>query len=183
MSTKDKNKKPVLSLLKLLKSTNEKEVLQGIGKSRDLMNNEILDELIILSFQKSYASDVLDIFNTIKLEKHYHYLIEAIDLTWSEEQLEAWGPVLWTSGHNPAIHVQKISQLAVLGYPALLIECFSAFDSMEGPFDLDQVTDAQIILNEYLINGGGTSVDPLIESMLGKLQEWENEEDWSGFQE
>lgn len=141
-------------LHKLLQSTKPAEVKQGIAALSTNGNEQTIDVLLDLMMLHNDDPELLELFSAplreIKHKKASVRLLERL----SDEN---FNPIrrqmisgAWNSGLNMDAHIHILASIAIKGDYETAIECMTAIDQMVLPVDEASLSEAQLILGEWL---------------------------------
>lgn len=160
---------------KLLASSKETDHLEGLKQIRskgDASSIPVMLELTISAHASPKVKlEIFGMLKEIKVRGAEQPLIDALlDNRFETIRAELLSAI-WCSGLNPVKGVHVISQIAVSGSLVIAIECMTVIDNLEPPFDDTSLSEAQIILGNYLNNNPHPELEPIIRSMFNTVNQ------------
>ena len=171
MSTKQR----VLNQLKEdLSSSNDSVITKALTKTRAKGNEQLLDPLIELytkTENQKIKEEIKSIFSELKNKDILDFLIPHL----SEGNNEVKELILfsiWSSGIDMTDYIPELIEASCSGDYMVILEALTVLENLEGPFNEDDLFQANTLLQQYLYESEDSKEKELIKSMYDIVLEF-----------
>ena len=161
-SSKAKQKKKVLELLKQLDHSEPKEVIKAINGLKTHGNETVIEPLIKLhskSSNNAIKAEIENLLNSVKSTKVVEEVINClVDNTYKNSH-QAILSSIWNSSLDYSSYLDEIVVASINGDLMEAMECLTIFENLEGEITEEKILNPLLTVNQFLNDNSG-SEDP-----------------------
>lgn len=172
MATAKEKKKKLEQLKKDLFAGDNRLVLKALKDSRKHGNVELVAPILEVfrdNKDERIKAEAADILSTLKVSGADTAFMESLKSDrFSEVHKEILG-FMWSSGLNPVEHLSDLVKITLQGDFMQTFEGVTLIENMEGPHVAEQVTEALLVLRQYMAEAGDDPKEELVAALYGSL--------------
>jgi HEAT repeat protein len=168
------NSSKIEELKRDLFSNDEATVVSALSACREIGNSQMILPLLTLYAQNHnelVRSTTADMLSNLKVSQTEGPFLEAL----TDESLRSIRKevlsFMWNSGIQPVEHLTDLVEMAADSEYEEILEALSLIESMDGPFDENQVEESTYILRQWIAENKGDSRTSLMVEFLKVIQE------------
>ena len=164
-------------ILNSLNSSDNKIVLKAISRSKKHGNPKIFQallNLLVSSDDAKVEEKVLELFDELKSTEITDSLLAAVK---DDKFADYKAPLIssfWKSSIDMSAYLSEFVDLAISGDYMVALECLTVVESLDGPFEEDQISDSIIMLKEYWSKKPNEEKKPLMEGLTAVIKSMED---------
>jgi hypothetical protein len=172
MATAKERKKKLDQLKKDLFGGDNKTVLKALKDSRKHGSVDLVAPILEVfrdNDDEKVRAEAADILSTLKVSGAEAPFMESLN---SERFAEVHREILgfmWSSGLNPVEHLSDLVKVTLQGDFMQAFEGVTLIENMEGPHIPEQVTEALLVLRQYMAEAGDDPKEELVAALYGNL--------------
>ena len=157
-----------------LSSSNDSVITKALTKTRAKGNEQLLDPLIELytkTENQKIKEEIKSIFSELKNKDILAFLIPHL----SEGNNEVKELILfsiWSSGIDMTDYIPELIEASCSGDYMVILEALTVLENLEGPFNEDDLFQANTLLQQYLYESEDSKEKELIKSMYDIVLEF-----------
>lgn len=161
-------------LKKDLSSSNDSVITKALTKTRAKGNEQLIDPLIELytkTENQKIKAEIKSIFSELKNKDILDFLLPQLS-EGSNEVKELILFSIWSSGIDMTDHIPELIEASCSGDYMVILEALTVLENLEGPFNEDDLFQANTLLQQYLYESEDSKEKELIKSMYDIVLEF-----------
>jgi len=161
-------------LKKDLSSSNDSVITKALIKTRAKGNEQLIDPLIELytkTENQKIKEEIKNIFSELKNKDILDFLLPQLS-EGSNEVKELILFSIWSSGIDMTDHIPELIEASCTGNYMVILEALTVLENLEGPFNEDDLFQANTLLQQYLYESEDSKEKELIKSMYDIVLEF-----------
>ena len=161
-------------LKKDLSSSNDSVITKALTKTRAKGNEQLIDPLIELytkTENQKIKEEIKSIFSELKNKDILDFLLPQLS-EGSNEVKELILFSIWSSGIDMTDHIPELIEASCSGDYMVILEALTVLENLEGPFNEDDLFQANTLLQQYLYESEDSKEKELIKSMYDIVLEF-----------
>ena len=161
-------------LKKDLSSSNDSVITKALTKTRAKGNEQLIDPLIELytkTENQKIKEEIKSIFSELKNKDILDFLLPQLS-EGSNEVKELILFSIWSSGIDMTDHIPELIEASCSGDYMVILEALTVLENLEGPFNEDDLFQANTLLQQYLYESEDSKEKELIKSMYNIVLEF-----------
>ena len=157
-----------------LSSSNDSVITKALTKTRAKGNEQLLDPLIELytkTENQKIKKEIKSIFSELKNKDILDFLIPHLR-EGSNEIKELIFFSIWSSGIDMTDYIPELIEASCSGDYMVILEALTVLENLEGPFNEDDLFQANTLLQQYLYESEDSKEKELIKSMYDIVLEF-----------
>ena len=157
-----------------LSSSNDSVITKALTKTRAKGNEQLIDPLIELytkTENQKIKEEIKSIFSELKNKDILDFLLPQLS-EGSNEVKELILFSIWSSGIDMTDHIPELIEASCSGDYMVILEALTVLENLEGPFNEDDLFQANTILQQYLYESEDSKEKELIKSMYDIVLEF-----------
>lgn len=157
-----------------LSSSNDSVITKALTKTRAKGNEQLLDPLIELytkTENQKIKEEIKNIFSELKNKDILEFLLPHLN-EGSNEVKELILFSIWSSGIDMTDHIPELIEASCSGNYMVILEALTVLENLEGPFNEDDLFQANTLLQQYLYESEDSKEKELIKSMYDIVLEF-----------
>ena len=157
-----------------LSSSNDSVITKALTKTRAKGNEQLLDPLIELytkTENQKIKEEIKNIFSELKNKDILEFLLPHLN-EGSNEVKELILFSIWSSGIDMTDHIPELIEASCSGNYMVILEAVTVLENLEGPFNEDDLFQANTLLQQYLYESEDSKEKELIKSMYDIVLEF-----------
>ena len=150
-----------------LSSSNDSVITKALTKTRAKGNEQLIDPLIELYTEtenQKIKEEIKNIFSELKNKDILDFLLPQLS-EGSNEVKELIFFSIWSSGIDMTDHIPELIEASCSGNYMVILEALTVLENLEGPFNEDDLFQANTLLQQYLYELEDSKEKELIKSM------------------
>ena len=157
-----------------LASSNDAVITKALTKTRAKGNEFLIDPLVEL-YKKTKNSrikeEIKSIFSELKNKDIIDFLLPHLEEDGNEvKELILFS--IWSSGIDMTDHIPQLIEASCSGDYMVILEALTVLENLEGPFNEDDLFQANTLLQQYLYEAEDSKEKELIKSMYDIVLEF-----------
>ena len=157
-----------------LSSSNDSVITKALTKTRAKGNEQLIDPLIELytkTENQKIKEEIKSIFSELKNKDILDILLPQLNEGTNEvKELILFS--IWSSGIDMTDHIPKLIEATCSGNYMVILEALTVLENLEGPFNEDDLFQANTLLQQYLYESEDSKEKELIKSMYDIVLEF-----------
>jgi len=157
-----------------LSSSNDSVIKKALTKTRAKGNEQLIDPLIELytkTENQKIKEEIKNIFSELKNKDILDFLLPQLS-EGSNEVKELILFSIWSSGIDMTDHIPELIEASCSGNYMVILEALTVLENLEGPFNEDDLFQANTLLQQYLYESEDSKEKELIKSMYDIVLEF-----------
>ena len=157
-----------------LSSSNDSVITKALTKTRAKGNEQLIDPLIELytkTENQKIKEEIKSIFSELKNKDILDFLLPQLS-EGSNEVKELILFSIWSSGIDMTDHIPELIEASCSGDYMVILEALTVLENLEGPFNEDDLFQANTLLQQYLYESEDSKEKELIKSMYDIVLEF-----------
>ena len=157
-----------------LSSSNDSVITKALTKTRAKGNEQLIDPLIELytkTENQKIKEEIKSIFSELKNKDILDFLLPQLS-EGSNEVKELILFSIWSSGIDMTDHIPELIEASCSGDYMVILEALTVLENLEGPFNEDDLFQANTLLQQYLYELEDSKEKELIKSMYDIVLEF-----------
>ena len=157
-----------------LSSSNDSVITKALTKTRAKGNEQLIDPLIELytkTENQKIKEEIKSIFSELKNKDILDFLLPQLS-EGSNEVKELIFFSIWSSGIDMTDHIPELIEASCSGNYMVILEALTVLENLEGPFNEDDLFQANTLLQQYLYESEDSKEKELIKSMYDIVLEF-----------
>ena len=157
-----------------LSSSNDSVITKALTKTRAKGNEQLIDPLIELytkTENQKIKEEIKNIFSELKNKDILDFLLPQLS-EGSNEVKELIFFSIWSSGIDMTDHIPELIEASCSGDYMVILEALTVLENLEGPFNEDDLFQANTLLQQYLYESEDSKEKELIKSMYDIVLEF-----------
>ena len=157
-----------------LSSSNDSVITKALTKTRAKGNEQLLDPLIELytkTENQKIKEEIKSIFSELKNKDILDFLLPQL-IKGSNEVKELILFSIWSSGIDMTDYIPELIEASCSGDYMVILEALTVLENLEGPFNEDDLFQANTLLQQYLYESEDSKEKELIKSMYDIVLEF-----------
>ena len=157
-----------------LSSSNDSVITKALTKTRAKGNEQLKDPLIELytkTENQKIKEEIKSIFSELKNKDILDFLLPQLS-EGSNEVKELILFSIWSSGIDMTDHIPELIEASCSGDYMVILEALTVLENLEGPFNEDDLFQANTLLQQYLYESEDSKEKELIKSMYDIVLEF-----------
>jgi HEAT repeat protein len=157
-----------------LSSSNDSVITKALTKTRAKGNEQLIDPLIELytkTENQKIKEEIKSIFSELKNKDILDFLLPQLS-EGSNEVKELIFFSIWSSGIDMTDHIPELIEASCSGDYMVILEALTVLENLEGPFNEDDLFQANTLLQQYLYESEDSKEKELIKSMYDIVLEF-----------
>lgn len=157
-----------------LSSSNDSVITKALTKTRAKGNEQLIDPLIELytkTENQKIKEEIKNIFSELKNKDILDFLLPQLS-EGSNEVKELIFFSIWSSGIDMTDHIPELIEASCSGNYMVILEALTVLENLEGPFNEDDLFQANTLLQQYLYELEDSKEKELIKSMYDIVLEF-----------
>lgn len=157
-----------------LSSSNDSVITKALTKTRAKGNEQLIDPLIELytkTENQKIKEEIKNIFSELKNKDILEFLLPYLS-EGSNEVKELILFSIWSSGIDMTDHIPELIEASCSGNFMVILEALTVLENLEGPFNEDDLFQANTLLQQYLYESEDSKEKELIKSMYDIVLEF-----------
>ena len=157
-----------------LSSSNDSVITKALTKTRAKGNEQLLDPLIELytkTENQKIKEEIKNIFSELKNKDILDFLLPQL-IKGSNEVKELILFSIWSSGIDMTDYIPELIEASCSGDYMVILEALTVLENLEGPFNEDDLFQANTLLQQYLYESEDSKEKELIKSMYDIVLEF-----------
>ena len=157
-----------------LSSSNDSVITKALTKTRAKGNEQLIDPLIELytkTENQKIKEEIKNIFSELKNKDILDFLLPQLS-EGSNEVKELILFSIWSSGIDMTDHIPELIEASCSGNYMVILEALTVLENLEGPFNEDDLFQANTLLQQYLYESEDSKEKELIKSMYDIVLEF-----------
>ena len=157
-----------------LSSSNDSVITKALTKTRAKGNEQLIDPLIELytkTENQKIKEEIKNIFSELKNKDILEFLLPHLN-EGSNEVKELILFSIWSSGIDMTDHIPELIEASCSGNYMVILEALTVLENLEGPFNEDDLFQANTLLQQYLYESEDSKEKELIKSMYDIVLEF-----------
>ena len=157
-----------------LSSSNDSVITKALTKTRAKGNEQLIDPLIELytkTENQKIKEEIKSIFSELKNKDILDFLLPQLS-EGSNEVKELIFFSIWSSGIDMTDHIPELIEASCSGNYMVILEALTVLENLEGPFNEDDLFQANTLLQQYLYESEDSKEKELIKSMYNIVLEF-----------
>jgi HEAT repeat protein len=157
-----------------LSSSNDSVITKALTKTRAKGNEQLIDPLIELytkTENQKIKEEIKSIFSELKNKDILDFLLPQLS-EGSNEVKELILFSIWSSGIDMTDHIPELIEASCSGNYMVILEALTVLENLEGPFNEDDLFQANTLLQQYLYESEDSKEKELIKSMYDIVLEF-----------
>tara|TARA_B100000035_G_scaffold298509_1_gene292355 strand:- start:4531 stop:5058 length:528 start_codon:yes stop_codon:yes gene_type:complete len=157
-----------------LSSSNDSVITKALTKTRAKGNEQLIDPLIELytkTENQKIKEEIKNIFSELKNKDILDFLLPQLS-EGSNEVKELIFFSIWSSGIDMTDHIPELIEASCSGNYMVILEALTVLENLEGPFNEDDLFQANTLLQQYLYESEDSKEKELIKSMYDIVLEF-----------
>ena len=157
-----------------LSSSNDSVITKALTKTRAKGNEQLIDPLIELytkTENQKIKEEIKNIFSELKNKDILEFLLPHLN-EGSNEVKELILFSIWSSGIDMTDHIPELIEASCSGNYMVILEAVTVLENLEGPFNEDDLFQANTLLQQYLYESEDSKEKELIKSMYDIVLEF-----------
>tara|TARA_Y100000768_G_C23984999_1_gene688245 strand:- start:1209 stop:1736 length:528 start_codon:yes stop_codon:yes gene_type:complete len=157
-----------------LSSSNDSVITKALTKTRAKGNEQLIDPLIELytkTENQKIKEEIKSIFSELKNKDILDFLLPQLS-EGSNEVKELILFSIWSSGIDMTDHIPELIEASCSGDYMVILEALTVLENLEGPFNEDDLFQANTLLQQYLYESEDSKEKELIKSMYNIVLEF-----------
>jgi HEAT repeat protein len=157
-----------------LSSSNDSVITKALTKTRAKGNEQLIDPLIELytkTENQKIKAEIKSIFSELKNKDILDFLLPQLS-EGSNEVKELILFSIWSSGIDMTDHIPELIEASCSGDYMVILEALTVLENLEGPFNEDDLFQANTLLQQYLYESEDSKEKELIKSMYDIVLEF-----------
>ena len=157
-----------------LSSSNDSVITKALTKTRAKGNEQLIDPLIELytkTENQKIKEEIRSIFSELKNKDILDFLLPQLS-EGSNEVKELILFSIWSSGIDMTDHIPELIEASCSGDYMVILEALTVLENLEGPFNEDDLFQANTLLQQYLYESEDSKEKELIKSMYDIVLEF-----------
>ncbi len=157
-----------------LSSSNDSVITKALTKTRAKGNEQLIDPLIELytkTQNQKIKEEIKSIFSELKNKDILDFLLPQLS-EGSNEVKELILFSIWSSGIDMTDHIPELIEASCSGDYMVILEALTVLENLEGPFNEDDLFQANTLLQQYLYESEDSKEKELIKSMYDIVLEF-----------
>ncbi len=155
-------------------SSNDSVITKALTKTRAKGNEQLIDPLIELytkTENQKIKEEIKNIFSELKNKDILDFLLPQLS-EGSNEVKELIFFSIWSSGIDMTDHIPELIEASCSGNYMVILEALTVLENLEGPFNEDDLFQANTLLQQYLYESEDSKEKELIKSMYDIVLEF-----------
>ena len=155
-------------------SSNDSVITKALTKTRAKGNEQLIDPLIELytkTENQKIKEEIKNIFSELKNKDILDFLLPLLS-EGSNEVKELIFFSIWSSGIDMTDHIPELIEASCSGNYMVILEALTVLENLEGPFNEDDLFQANTLLQQYLYESEDSKEKELIKSMYDIVLEF-----------
>lgn len=157
-----------------LSSSNDSVITKALTKTRAKGNEQLIDPLIELytkTENQKIKAEIKSIFSELKNKDILDFLLPQLSEGINEvKELILFS--IWSSGIDMTDHIPELIEASCSGDYMVILEALTVLENLEGPFNEDDLFQANTLLQQYLYESEDSKEKELIKSMYDIVLEF-----------
>ena len=157
-----------------LSSSNDSVITKALTKTRAKGNEQLIDPLIELytkTENQKIKEEIKSIFSELKNKDILDFLLPQLSEGINEvKELILFS--IWSSGIDMTDHIPELIEASCSGDYMVILEALTVLENLEGPFNEDDLFQANTLLQQYLYESEDSKEKELIKSMYDIVLEF-----------
>ena len=157
-----------------LSSSNDSVIKKALTKTRAKGNEQLIDPLIELytkTENQKIKEEIKSIFSELKNKDILDFLLHHLSEGTNEvKELILFS--IWSSGIDMTDHIPELIEASCSGNYMVILEALTVLENLEGPFNEDDLFQANTLLQQYLYESEDSKEKELIKSMYDIVLEF-----------
>ena len=157
-----------------LSSSNDSVITKALTKTRAKGNEQLIDPLIELytkTENQKIKAEIKSIFSELKNKDILDFLLPQLSEGYNEvKELILFS--IWSSGIDMTDHIPELIEASCSGDYMVILEALTVLENLEGPFNEDDLFQANTLLQQYLYESEDSKEKELIKSMYNIVLEF-----------
>ena len=157
-----------------LSSSNDSVITKALTKTRAKGNEQLINPLIELytkTQNQKIKEEIKSIFSELKNKDILDFLLPQLS-EGSNEVKELILFSIWSSGIDMTDHIPELIEVSCSGDYMVILEALTVLENLEGPFNEDDLFQANTLLQQYLYESEDSKEKELIKSMYDIVLEF-----------
>ena len=157
-----------------LSSSNDSVITKALTKTRAKGNEQLIDPLVELYTQtenQKIKEEIKSIFSELKNKDILDFFLPHLS-EGSNEVKELILFSIWSSGIDMTDHIPELIEASCSGNYMVILEALTVLENLEGPFNEDDLFQANTLLQQYLYESEDSKEKELIKSMYDIVLEF-----------
>ena len=157
-----------------LSSSNDSVITKALTKTRAKGNEQLIDPLIELytkTENQKIKEEIKNIFSELKNKDILDFLLPHLS-EGSNEVKELILFSIWSSGIDMTDYIPELIEASCSGNYMVILEALTVLENLEGPFNEDDLFQANTLLQQYLYESEDSKEKELIKSMYDIVLEF-----------
>lgn len=155
-------------------SSNDSVITKALTKTRAKGNEQLIDPLVELytkTVNQKIKEEIKNIFSELKNKDILEFLLPYLS-EGSNEVKELILFSIWSSGIDMTDHIPELIEASCSGNYMVILEALTVLENLEGPFNEDDLFQANTLLQQYLYESEDSKEKELIKSMYDIVLEF-----------
>lgn len=157
-----------------LSSSNDSVITKALTKTRAKGNEQLIDPLIELytkTENQKIKEEIKNIFSELKNKDILDFLLPHLSEGINEvKELILFS--IWSSGIDMTDHIPELIEASCSGNYMVILEALTVLENLEGPFNEDDLFQANTLIQQYLYESEDSKEKELIKSMYDIVLEF-----------
>ena len=157
-----------------LSSSDDSVIDKALTKTRAKGNEQLIEPLIDLYINTEnhkIKEEIKSIFSELKNKNILDFLLPQLNKG-SNEVKELILFSIWSSGIDMTDHIPELIEASCSGDYMVILEALTVLENLEGPFNEDDLFQANTLLQQYLYESEDSKEKELIKSMYDIVLEF-----------
>ena len=157
-----------------LSSSNDSVITKALTKTRAKGNEQLIDPLVELYTQtenQKIKEEIKSIFSELKNKDILDFFLPHLS-EGSNEVKELILFSIWSSRIDMNDHIPELIEASCSGNYMVILEALTVLENLEGPFNEDDLFQANTLLQQYLYESEDSKEKELIKSMYDIVLEF-----------
>ena len=157
-----------------LSSSNDSVITKALTKTRAKGNEQLINPLIELytkTENQKIKEEIKSIFSELKNKDILDFLLPQLS-EGSNEVKELILFSIWSSGIDMTDHIPELIEVSCSGDYMVILEALTVLENLEGPFNEDDLFQANTLLQQFLYESEDSKEKELIKSMYDIVLEF-----------
>ena len=157
-----------------LSSSNDSVITKALTKTRAKGNEQLIDPLVELytkTENQKIKEEIKNIFSELKNKDILEFLLPHLSKG-SNEVKELILFSIWSSGIDMTDYIPELIEASCSGNYMVILEALTVLENLEGPFNEDDLFQANTLLQQYLYESEDSKEKELIKSMYDIVLEF-----------
>ena len=157
-----------------LSSSNDSVITKALTKTRAKGNEQLIDPLVELytkTENQKIKEEIKNIFSELKNKDILDILLPQLS-EGSNEVKELILFSIWSSGIDMTDYIPELIEASCSGNYMVILEALTVLENLEGPFNEDDLFQANTLLQQYLYESEDSKEKELIKSMYDIVLEF-----------